>query len=70
MLDSPISIPAGLRVELSGAKLSPGASQTTDVWMAMLNDRIDECPATLGRNGWRSSLSSGTSTARTSGCTG
>jgi hypothetical protein len=49
MLDHPSSIPSGLHVELSRARLLPGASDTTDRWMAMLNDRIDECVATLDR---------------------
>ena len=43
------SIPAGLKVELSRAKVMPGASAEADKWMAMLDDRIDECVATLDR---------------------
>ncbi|TDQ01516.1 DUF6176 family protein [Labedaea rhizosphaerae] len=43
------SIPAGLKVELSRAKVMPGASAEADKWMAMLNDRLDECVATLDR---------------------
>jgi len=43
------SIPAGLKVELSRAKVMPGASAEADRWMAMLDDRLDECVATLDR---------------------
>jgi hypothetical protein len=43
------SIPEGLVVELSRAKVLPGASAEADRWMQMLNDRIDECVATLDR---------------------
>ena len=43
------SIPEGLKVELSRAKVMPGASEEADRWMAMLNDRLDECVATLDR---------------------
>jgi hypothetical protein len=43
------SIPEGLTVELSRAKVRPGASAESDRWMAMLNDRLDECVATLDR---------------------
>jgi hypothetical protein len=43
------SIPDGLVVELSRAKVLPGASAEADRWMKMLNDRIDECVATLDR---------------------
>jgi hypothetical protein len=43
------SIPPGLVVELSRGKVLPGASAEADRWMAMLNDRIDECAATLDR---------------------
>jgi hypothetical protein len=45
----PSSIPAGLRVELSRGKVLPGASAEADRWMRMLNDRLDECVATLDR---------------------
>jgi uncharacterized protein DUF6176 len=47
MLPQPTSIPAGLRVELSRARIKPGQGEHTDQWMAMLNARIDECVATL-----------------------
>ncbi|MGH3418930.1 MAG: DUF6176 family protein [Streptosporangiaceae bacterium] len=43
------SIPDGLIVELSRTKVLPGASAEADRWMAMLNDRLDECVATLDR---------------------
>lgn len=43
----PSSLPAGLRVELSRGKVLPGASAEADRWMAMLNDRLEECVATL-----------------------
>ena len=45
----PLSIPDGLLVELARAKVIPGASAEADRWMAMLNDRLDECVATLDR---------------------
>lgn len=44
-----MSIPEGLIVELSRAKVKRGASAEADKWMKMLNDRIDECVATLDR---------------------
>jgi hypothetical protein len=43
----PASIPEGLVVELSRGKVLPGASAEADRWMAMLDDRVDECVATL-----------------------
>jgi hypothetical protein len=43
------SIPAGLRVELSRCKVKPGQSAEADKWMQMLNDRVNECVATLDR---------------------
>ena len=46
---TPASIPAGLVVELSRAKVKPGQSEEADRWMRMLNDRLDECVATLDR---------------------
>ena len=45
----PQSIPEGLVVELSRAKVLPGASAEADRWMQMLDDRVDECVATLDR---------------------
>jgi hypothetical protein len=43
----PKSIPEGLVVELSRCTVLPGASEEADRWMAMLDDRVDECVATL-----------------------
>ncbi len=45
----PRSIPDGLIVELSRAKVLPGASEEADRWMQMLDDRVEECVATLDR---------------------
>ena len=45
----PHSIPEGLIVELSRAKVLPGASDEADRWMRMLDERVDECVATLDR---------------------
>ena len=45
----PRSIPDGLVLELSRGTVLPGASAEADRWMAMLNDRLDECVATLDR---------------------
>ncbi len=45
----PSSVPAGLRVDLFRARVRAGESGTTDRWMAMLNDRLDECVDTLDR---------------------
>ncbi len=45
----PKSIPDGLVVELSRCKVLPGASAEADTWMRMLDDRVDECVATLDR---------------------
>ncbi|MFJ3306136.1 DUF6176 family protein [Streptomyces sp. NPDC086549] len=42
-------IPSGLVVELSRAKVKPGAEAEADRWMRMLNDRLDDCVATLDR---------------------
>lgn len=49
MHERPATIPEGLRVELSRAKVIPGQSAEADRWMRMLNDRADECVATLDR---------------------
>ena len=43
------SIPEGLVVELSRAKVLPGAGAEADRWMRMLDERADECVATLDR---------------------
>ncbi|MEP7020477.1 MAG: DUF6176 family protein [Pseudonocardiales bacterium] len=45
----PASIPDGLVVELSRGKVLPGAGAEADKWMRMLDDRVDECVATLDR---------------------
>ncbi len=45
----PASIPDGLVLELSRGTVLPGASAEADRWMAMLNDRLDECVASLDR---------------------
>lgn len=49
MAERPASIPDGLVVELSRGRLLPGADAEADRWMRMLNDREDECVATLDR---------------------
>lgn len=46
---SPSSIPDGLVVELSRGRVLPGASAEADRWMTMLDERVDECIATLDR---------------------
>src|SRR4051794_24293639 len=46
---APRSIPEGLIVELSRAKVLPGAGAEADRWMRMLDERVDECVATLDR---------------------
>jgi hypothetical protein len=38
-----------MRVELTRYRVLPGKSERVDEWMKMLNDRIDECLATLPR---------------------
>jgi hypothetical protein len=43
----PPSVPAGLRLELSRARLLDGAEANLDAWMQMLHDRYDECQQTL-----------------------
>jgi len=47
------SVPADLVVELSRRKVLPDAPAEADRWMAMLNDRLDECVATLDRERMR-----------------
>ena len=47
MIKDPPTIPAGLNVELSRARVLPGQSAEADRWMQMLNGRVDECVATL-----------------------
>jgi len=46
---NPASIPDGLKVRLLRARVLPGAGAEADRWMAMLNERLDECVATLDR---------------------
>ena len=45
--DMPRSVPPGMRLELSRARLVPGAQDETERWMAMLHDRYEECLDTL-----------------------
>lgn len=45
----PPGIPPGLVVRLSRAKVLRGASAEADRWMAMRNDRHEECVATRDR---------------------
>lgn len=49
MNEGPASIPEGLVVSLSRGKVLPGASAEADRWMTMLDDRVDECVASLDR---------------------
>jgi hypothetical protein len=43
----PATVPEGVRLELSRAKLLDGAEALHDEWMQMLTDRYEECLATL-----------------------
>lgn len=43
----PDSVPQGMRMELSRAKIVPGRESEAEAWMQMLNDRYDEAVATL-----------------------
>lgn len=43
----PASVPPGMRLELSRAKVVPGRESEAEDWMRMLNDRHDEAVATL-----------------------
>lgn len=43
----PPSVPSGMRLELSRARVLPGAEELAREWMEMLNRRQDECVATL-----------------------
>ena len=43
--------PAGLQVELTRHQVRDGQSDEADRWMRMLNDRREECLATLARDG-------------------
>ncbi len=47
MFEMPASVPPGMRLELSRARLLPGAQEETDRWMRMLHDRYEECLDTL-----------------------
>ncbi len=43
--------PAGLEVALTRRRIRDGQSAEADRWMRMLNDRREECIATLARDG-------------------
>lgn len=43
------SIPDGLTVQLFRGKVVTGESAGVDAWMRMLDDRLEECTATLDR---------------------
>lgn len=43
----PPTVPPGMRLELSRAKLLDGAEAEFEDWMRLLNDRAEECRATL-----------------------
>ena len=43
----PPSVPPGMRLELSRARLLPGAQEETERWMGMLHERYEECLDTL-----------------------
>ncbi|MCQ1952889.1 DUF6176 family protein [Arthrobacter sp. zg-Y238] len=45
----PPSVPQGMRMELSRARLLDSRESSFDDWMTMLHERYDECLATLGR---------------------
>jgi hypothetical protein len=47
----PSSVPPGMRVELARARIKAGKADRADEWMQMLNDRYDECVATLPGEG-------------------
>ncbi|MBW0101631.1 DUF6176 family protein [Pseudonocardia sp. KRD291] len=47
--ERPRSIPEGLVVELSRSKILPGKEREADRWMAMINERYDECIESLDR---------------------
>jgi len=44
----PPSVPPGRRLELSRARLLPGAQEETERWIGMLHQRYEECLDTLG----------------------
>src|SRR4051812_37935146 len=43
----PPSVPAGMRLELSRARLLAGVQEETERWMRMLHERYEECLDTL-----------------------
>ena len=43
----PSSVPEGLRLELSRSRILPGQEEVFDQWMGTLNDRYEECEASL-----------------------
>ncbi len=43
----PPSVPPGMRLEISRARLLAGAQAQTERWMGMLHDRYEECLDTL-----------------------
>jgi hypothetical protein len=43
----PPSVPPGMRLELSRARLLPGAQAEAERWMATLHERYEECLDTL-----------------------
>lgn len=43
----PTSVPQGMRLELSRSRIKDGQDQNFGSWMAMLNERYDECEASL-----------------------
>lgn len=45
--DMPASVPTGMRLELSRARVLPGAEDLAREWMDMLNRRQDKCVSTL-----------------------
>lgn len=44
----PASVQPDMRLELSRARLLPGAAEETQRWMDMLHERYEECLDTLG----------------------
>ncbi len=47
VFEMPPSVPPGMRLELSRARLLPGAQDETERWMKMMHDRYDDCLDTL-----------------------
>lgn len=43
----PFSVPDGLRLELSRSRIVEGEEEGFDEWMSVLNDRYDECLASI-----------------------